>query len=150
MSLRAITRRDAFCGATAFAVGFTAVSIPTAEGAGVTVRRVDPIFAAIEHNLTLWDAHCRSCATSDEAAAAFGFGSKEARDAEAIQKIVCQAHIEDLDNLLAVVPTTLAGVAAYLDFLNHVAAFKDVGMEPWHVDTVLSTLKSAVASLAQA
>lgn len=104
----------------------------------------DLIYAAIARTREAWGDLCRACDASDRAQLTYGLESLQYELADAAQGEVTTRYGEVLDEFLGVVPTTLSGVVAYIDFLGDVAAFRDVAIESWQQEIITASLKAAV------
>jgi hypothetical protein len=139
-----LSRRSALTGAVAaLSVGCTAPNV-SASTVSADAFSPDPIFAAIERTREAWGALCAAATAADNAQLAHGFDSLAYEQADAINGEVSNRYSIVLDEALAVVPTTLPGVVAYLEFINDVAAFRDVAIESWQQEVILGALKAAV------
>lgn len=108
---------------------------------------LDPIFAAIARNIEGWRGLSEACDVLGEVQLQLGFGydGPELQAAEKLEADRGATASETLAAFLKTVPTTLPGIRAYIEHLDHVAAFEGVSMDPWHVRTVVDTLRAAVA-----
>jgi hypothetical protein len=116
-----MTRRNIFPG-----LALAAASAP---------REVDPVFTAI--------ARGRAAAAAFEVAAANDFGRDRPKRRSALA--ACRVCTEALAELIETVPTTLAGLAAMLAFVD------DIAVDEMDEDTLagfVSTLRKAVDRLA--
>jgi len=105
------SRRAVLAGAaTALATG---AAVNVAAIVATRAATPDPIFAAIERHRQLYAAHGVACETDDEDAA----------------NAACDAAFSALAELVALTPTTLAGCAAMLRYVQHVTDADNTGSE---------------------
>lgn len=140
------TRRTALLGSAGLIAGLAAGSLPSVKATTLSAdaSTADPIFAAIARTRKAWDALADACTATYHAQLIFGLDSVQYELADAAQSEVSTRYGEVLDECLAVVPTTLEGVVAYIDFLGDIAAFRDVAIESWQQEVIAATLKAAV------
>jgi hypothetical protein len=111
--------------------GAVAAAISTAALTAAAAQ--DPAFALIAEKLAADVAHCEAIDAQDEAEDAHGFDSDAAEEASQHCCVACTVVNEADWRLATTPPTTLAGVAAVLQFVNEI---EDSGMEWPNTDTV--------------
>jgi hypothetical protein len=98
------TRRAVLAGAAALPVlSLPAIAIPA---------QVDPVFAAIERHRQADAAHARSCLGEPRS------HEPEFAEWERVEEFSCHAAHEALGDLLGTTPTTIAGCAAALRYVE--------------------------------
>lgn len=121
-------------GASIVSVGsLVAAAAPPNATPEVSSAAVDPIYALIAAKQAADIAHGNAIDVQDDADTRYGYDSQEAWDAnEACEARCHEVHAIDWE-LANTLPTTLAGVAAVLQFANHI---EDIGMEWPGTDTI--------------
>ncbi|MFO1149092.1 MAG: hypothetical protein U1E62_12025 [Alsobacter sp.] len=142
--MTSVSRRSALRAAAAFGAGFTMGTIDNVVAANAA--EVDPIFAAIERSVALYDDYMAAYERiADMKLSDPAFAPLE-EDAEARMVV----HDDHLRELLQTVPTTLPGVAAYLELLRHRGAYKWDGLPAAELNIAINTLKAAVTQQMEA
>lgn len=136
-------------------LGAAAVTVAAPIGAhGLTgaalaashVEPADPIYAALATQREKWLAHGAAIDVTTLAEKTYGFGSPEAKAAHALQADPCHADSDGRCGILSVVPTTAAGMLAYLDFVESPEGFGDTYMSDEEVTSLMKTVRRFVAT----
>lgn len=127
--------RRSFLGAAATVAIVAPTGLPTAS-------EVDPVFAAIERHKPLHAAHRAAADLSDEMATRYGFESPEEAGAYASQCTACDAEVEALREVVETVPTTMAGLAAYVEHIGGDLGFHRIGAHGEDFVALIATLRT--------
>jgi hypothetical protein len=143
-----MNRRALFGAAASVAVAVPAgaVGLADAVSARAPSAEPDPIYAALAEQRKRWEYHGECIGVTDEADMTYGFNSSQSKAAEAIQIVAGDADFEGRFSVLSVVPTTLAGMFAYLSYVESREGFGEMDIDADTTASLVATVRRFLIS----
>lgn len=105
----------------------------------------DPVFAAIAEHEHLRSLHASAFDAAAEAERAHGPDSPQTMAAERLRDALSDREMEGLEQVMRTVPTTSAGMLAWLDHLAGPAGFEGMVPREEDMEAIFGTMRAFVA-----